>query len=105
MPATSEVVHFGPAIIVQGDTELEVICRVTVTQRVLESPSPDGRAPRSRWAGEFSATSGRIDAAPNAPTVLRLPDGEYEIALTDVTVDPSGVTLGEFFGRGNSPSE
>jgi hypothetical protein len=103
MPATSEVVHFGPATIVQGDTELEVTCRVMVTQRVLESPSPDGRTLRPRWAGEFSATSGRIDAAPGVPTLLRLPDGDHEIALTDVTVDPSGVTLGEFFGRGDAP--
>jgi len=38
------------------------------------------------------------------PTYLRLPNGEtHEIALKNVTIHPSGVTLGEFFGRGSAP--
>ena len=105
MPATSKVVHDGPATIVQGDSEAEVTCLITVTQQVAEGLSGPVRGPR-RWSGTFSCTSGRIDDRDTAPTTLRLPDGQaHEIALKDVRVDRSGATLGEFFGRGSAPTE
>lgn len=104
MPAISSIVHLGPATIIQGEKETEVTCRITVTRRVIGSSSEHLRRARTHWTGDFSSTSEGIDEAPGMPTYLRLPNGEtHEIALKNVTIHPSGVTLGEFFGRGSAP--
>jgi len=101
----SEVIYVGLASIVQDDNAVEVTCRITVTQRVVEFSS--GPVGRSRfWTGEFSCASGRLDAAPGVPTSFRLPGGETRaIALKNVTVDASGATGGGFYGRGSPPGE
>ena len=102
----SEIVHSGPATIIQGDSETEVTCRITVTRWVVDPTSGHPRPARSRWSGDFSCASGRIDAASGTLTCLRLPGGQtHEIALRNVTINPSGLTLGEFYGRGSTPSE
>jgi len=105
MRVMSEVIYVGPANIVQDDNAVEVTCRITVTQRVVEFSS----APVSGslfWTGEFSCVSGSLDAAPGVPTSFRLPDGEKRaIALKHVTVDAFGATRGSFYGRGGPPGE
>ena len=104
MPTSSEVVYVGPAIIVQGESEVEVSCRVTVTRRLLDSSSRHVHGAASRWAGHFSATTGHLDEADGAPTFLRLPGGQkHEIAVKNISVDESGATVGTFFGRGCPP--
>jgi hypothetical protein len=106
VPEISSIVYSGSATIIQGDNEAEVTCRITVTRQVVSSSSGHLRRARTRWSGHFSCTSGRVDEALGTPAFLRLPTGEtYEIALKNVTSNSSGVTLGEFYGRGSPPSE
>lgn len=106
MPAISSIVHSGPSTIIQGEKETEVTCCITVTRRVIGSSSEHLRSARAHWTGDFSSISRGIDEAPGTPTYLRLPNGEtHEIAIKNVTTNTSGVTLGEFYGRGTPPLE
>jgi hypothetical protein len=100
---TSELVHEGAAIIVQGESEIEVACSVTAGREILDSLSGPVEG-QGRWGGHFSCSPGVLDTAYDGTTTLRLPGGRTnEIGLTTVTVDESGTTQGTFVGRGRPP--